>query len=659
MASKRRNLLNGLLRNYNNAATHFDESSPAGAAHKFCRQVEIHGDNLLASPRRGPSRRPNVFSSRLLHNPRALIETPRMLTFSSYFTTWPRTVIGRRTANTRFTFNHGIGKSQGGLLTSVCLKLPARRCSRSHGLSRISAVDFSSRKETDACDGFTGRSDEEDCLDSFKRKCEKLRCEFEAAQKGFQHIPKSIQNIPKMDPNGVYTNYNLRLDQIKVYGFDYDFTLAHYTEALQPLIYDLAKKHLVSEYRYPESCLNFKYDPDFPIRGLYYDKKHGNLLKLDFFHSVEPHGCFFGRRQLSRPELEAQYGGKHISVSDIPNLVPLMDLFCLSEACLISDVIQHFVDQNMEFDSAYVYEDVKRSIDFVHRSGLMHRTVISDPAKYLVKNDAVVRMLKMLKRKGKKLFILTNSPFPFVNDGMRYLFQEDGKSGDSWRETFDVVLASADKPAFYTSERPFRHYSTRLDQLGFSKVDHFGQHAVYYHGCLKSFLDITKWRGSEVLYCGDHLYTDLRGPAKAGWRTAAIIRELEREIDLQNETEYRIQQAKYNVIQELLGEYHKLPEETQLGEAQQTLLMALRRERQSSRLAMRAHFNQYFGSCFLTDTGKESAFAYNVQRYADIYTSRLENLIKTSSEPWLCAPFDLKSLPHHVKVPPSSFMDVE
>lgn len=29
------------------------------------------------------------------------------------------------------------------------------------------------------------------------------------------------------------------------------------------------------------------------------------------------------------------------------------------------------------------------------------------------------------------------------------------------------------------------------------------------------------------MYFGDHLFSDLRGPAKAGWRTAAIIHELE------------------------------------------------------------------------------------------------------------------------------------
>ncbi|KAL3682481.1 hypothetical protein R1sor_000503 [Riccia sorocarpa] len=477
-----------------------------------------------------------------------------------------------------------------------------------------------------------------------------LKAEFEAALRAFSHIPPAIYSLPKMNPNGVYTNYNLRLDQINVYGFDYDYTLAHYTRELQKLIYDLAKEHLVKEYRYPESCLKFKYDPQFPIRGLYYDRQRGNLLKLDFFHSVEPHGCFFGRRRLSRAEIEKQYGGKHISVSDIPNMVALMDLFCLSEACLISDVIQHFVDQNMEFDSAYVYDDVKRSINYVHRSGLMHSAVLADREKYLVKNDAVVEMLKTLKARGKKLFILTNSPFPFVNGGMRFLFQDDGKGGESWRELFDVVLALADKPTFYTSERPFRHYNTVTDMLAFRKLTNFQEGGVYYHGCLKEFLEITQWSGSEVLYCGDHLYTDLRGPAKAGWRTLAVIRELEREIMTQNKPEYRFQQAKYNTIQELMGKYHRLTKACQQGEAEKQLIAALRKERQGARVAMRALFNDYFGSSFVTDTGKESAFAYNVQRYADVYTSRLENIMASDLEAWLYTPYDLKSLPHHIKV---------
>lgn len=39
---------------------------------------------------------------------------------------------------------------------------------------------------------------------------------------------------------------------------------------------------------------------------------------------------------------------------------------------------------------------------------------------------------------------------------------------------------------------------------------------------------IRAWRvPAQVIYFGDHLFSDLKGPAKAGWRTAAVIRELE------------------------------------------------------------------------------------------------------------------------------------
>ena len=47
--------------------------------------------------------------------------------------------------------------------------------------------------------------------------------------------------------SGIYVNKNVKLDDLHVYGFDYDYTLSHYSEHLQCLIYDLAKKHLVNE----------------------------------------------------------------------------------------------------------------------------------------------------------------------------------------------------------------------------------------------------------------------------------------------------------------------------------------------------------------------------------------------------------------------------
>lgn len=44
----------------------------------------------------------------------------------------------------------------------------------------------------------------------------------------------------------IFTNSEIELGEIEVYGFDYDFTLAQYqTKAVSRLIYDLAKRRLV------------------------------------------------------------------------------------------------------------------------------------------------------------------------------------------------------------------------------------------------------------------------------------------------------------------------------------------------------------------------------------------------------------------------------
>ncbi|KAH9806184.1 HAD-superfamily hydrolase subfamily IG 5'-nucleotidase [Citrus sinensis] len=463
----------------------------------------------------------------------------------------------------------------------------------------------------------------------------KIRQEFNAAKQSFLKIPEALKEMPKMNPEGIYVNKNLRLDNIQVYGFDYDYTLAHYSSNLQSLIYDLAKEHMVNEFRYPEVCISFKYDPNFPIRGLYYDKQKGCLLKLDFFGSIEPDGCYFGRRKLSRKEIAEIYGTRHIGRDQARGLVGLMDFFCFTEACLIADIVQYFVDAKLEFDASYIYEDVNRAIQHVHRRGLVHRGILSDPNRYLVKNGQVLQFVKMLREKGKKLFLLTNSPYYFVDGGMRFMLEDSTGYTDSWRELFDVVIAQANKPDFYTSDHPFRCYDTEKDTLAFTKVDAFIPNKIYYHGCLKSFLQITKWNGPEVIYFGDHLFSDLRGPSKAGWRTAAIIHELE---------------AKFHIIQELLGKLHATVANSQRTEACQLLLAELNEERQKARRMMKKMFNKSFGATFLTDTGQESAFAYHIHRYADVYTSKAENFLLYPPEAWLHVPFDIKIMPHHVKV---------
>ncbi|XP_042407662.1 5'-nucleotidase domain-containing protein DDB_G0275467-like [Zingiber officinale] len=489
--------------------------------------------------------------------------------------------------------------------------------------------------------------------EKFVDEIEKIRHAYEEAKRSFLNIPVALKDMPKMDPEGIYVNRNVRLDDIEVFGFDYDYTLAHYSGNLQNLIYDLAKKHLVNELRYPESCLLFEYDPTFPIRGLCYDRLRGCLLKLDFFGSIETDGCFFGRHKISLEKIKEMYGSRHIGRAQARVLVGLMDFFCFSEVCLIADTIQHFVDAKLDFDPSNVYEDINQAIQHVHKSGLLHKEILSDPTKYLVKNSQLFCLLKKLKEKGKKLFLLTNSPYSFVDGGMRFMLEDIGDVRNSWRELFDVVIAKANKPHFYTSEHPFRCYDIANDTLAFTAVDQLLPDQVYYHGCLTSFLQITKWKGPEVIYFGDHLFSDLRGPSKAGWRTAAIIHELENEIKIQNGERYRSYQAKFHIIEELLGKLYATVVSGERGHDYRRLVQELNVERQHCRSTMRSLFNSNFGATFLTDTGQESAFSYHIHQYADIYTSKPENFSSCSLESWLHVPYDIKIMPHHVKVPSS------
>lgn len=109
-------------------------------------------------------------------------------------------------------------------------------------------------------------------------------------------------------------------------------------------------------------------------------------------------------------------------------------------------------------------------------------------------------------------------------------------------------------------------------------------------------------------------------------------------------------QAKFHIIQELLGKLHATVANKHRGEMCDSLLKELNEERQIARSFMKNMFNSSFGATFLTDTGQESAFAYNIHQYADVYTSKPENFLLYPPEAWLHVPFDIKIMPHHLKV---------
>ena len=101
-------------------------------------------------------------------------------------------------------------------------------------------------------------------------------------------------NLPSPGPENVrpnkekiFVNRNLNLSKITCYGFDMDYTLCEYmSPEFDELAFNLAKQFIVDNLGYPEEILGISYDPQFPVRGLWFDRNTGNLLKVDQFGKI-------------------------------------------------------------------------------------------------------------------------------------------------------------------------------------------------------------------------------------------------------------------------------------------------------------------------------------------------------------------------------------
>src|SRR5699024_7660607 len=71
-------------------------------------------------------------------------------------------------------------------------------------------------------------------------------------------------------------------------------------------------------------------------------------------------------------------------------------------------------------------------------------------------------------------------------------------------------------------------------------------------------LKMTGWQGSQVIYFGDQIFSDLADiTLNYGWRTGAIIAELEKEIETINSSEFREAVSALQALQQLVDEGHE------------------------------------------------------------------------------------------------------
>lgn len=286
-----------------------------------------------------------------------------------------------------------------------------------------------------------------------------------------KHVDKKTVSRSTMmtesEHDAIYANTYVDLGRVDTVGFDYDYTLVTYTEELLELIYDMALNRLVNDRHYPLEMLDsgLIFDPYFSIRGLAVDKETGWICHLSYTHKVAV--AWDGREKVSTSQIYKEYRGKRAlnPKERKSRLKPLNDLFSMAECCLIADTIQYFKDHEIEFCPTNVVTDILGVIGDTHRSGDFHRIVANDPEKYFNPTPHLEAVLTNLKSAGKRLIFASNSPYWYVDAGMKYVL------GDDWLKLWDAVIVSAGKPAFYTdTRRPFREVNKEDSRIKFKKV---------------------------------------------------------------------------------------------------------------------------------------------------------------------------------------------
>jgi HAD superfamily 5'-nucleotidase-like hydrolase len=471
----------------------------------------------------------------------------------------------------------------------------------------------------------------------------------------------------------VFVNRNLRMANVELVGFDMDYTLAIYhMRRIEQLSFDMTLQRLVEDRGYPKDIGQVQYDHSFVMRGLVVDKANGNLIKMDRFGHVGR--AYHGLRPLEEASWRKLYRHERIRLKN-PQYAWIDTLFALPEACLYAGIIDLLEGRGEKVDYARLYDDIRESIDTVHRDDSLKREIRKDIGHYIFKDPELGPALHKLRSGGKKLFLLTNSLWDYTDAVMRYLLDGVVPEYPSWRNYFDIVVTGASKPAFFNELRPFLEIDVSQGEMKvLGEAQSLERWKVYQGGNLPAFQRMTGFAAESVLYVGDHIYGDILRSKKASlWRTCMVVQEIEDEINYTDsrdeeiaslseiellvarlDDEVNARKAQLNAIERKLDRNGASGEaRARLEEDRKRLKGELDRVRRALKEAteiadtlerdVEEGFNPFWGLLF-KEGNENSRFGEQVEQYACIYTSRVSNLLHYSPMQYYRSPRDL--MPH-------------
>jgi len=422
-----------------------------------------------------------------------------------------------------------------------------------------------------------------------------------------------------------------------------DYTLIHYRHELwESRAYDHVVRRM-GEEGWPVADLTF--DPDFVTRGLILDLELGNLVKATRFGYVT-RACH-GTRMLAHEEQRRTYSRVLVDLSE-PRWVFLNTMFSLSEACLYGQLVDRLDAGVLKRPLSYreLYEAVRTSVNTAHMEGALKAEVIRDPERFVMVDDELPPTLLDLQRSGKQLLLITNSDWSYTRAMMTFAFDRFLPKSQTWRDLFELVVVDARKPSFFTDSYPILEL---VDEAGLLRpsTGKLRSGGVYFGGNARLIEAHLGVPGEDILYVGDHVFADVHVTKDVlRWRTALVVRELEQEIEaaqtfrekraallelMQVKTglEHQVSQLRLFLQRQEHGYAPAPARETgtvrsEIGRLRSELEAVDQRiaelAREGSELG-----NHRWGPLFRTGNDK-SRMARQVERYADIYTSRVSNL---------------------------------
>jgi len=411
---------------------------------------------------------------------------------------------------------------------------------------------------------------------------------------------------------------------------------------------------------------------------------------------------YHGLRELSKDELRALYSQKKIRPTTA-RYHWIDTLYALSEATLYVGIVDALEATGTAVDFARLFTDIRECIDEAHRDGTILNTVEANLPRYVERDSALAQTLHKLRSAGKRLFLLTNSRWPFTEKMMNYLLGAAMPEYPSFRHYFDVIIVASQKPAFFQERRPLM---LRDGAELRPAPSHLERGNIYEGGNLHDLERALGVTGDRILYVGDHIYGDiLRSKKESAWRTAMIIQEMEAEVRAHEscreehlksaqleerreelEDQLRFYQQRFKELTRKIEEYSgggraspfaqaSLPssdgpivrtapassgngangaaspldaERSRVKRAVERIRGQLRAvDAEASKLEREIdrRFHPYWGS-LLKESSETSSFGDQVEEYACIYTSRVSNLLSYSPLQYFRSPRDL--LPHEL-----------